>query len=511
MASFLIVGSGVAGALLARELLTGRADAEVTLLEAGPRIELGYRIWLDHLMAGASPYERFWEPEREEHERFGLRGSRLFVKGGTTNHWGGWSLRFKPEDFELHSRTGRGADWPIAYEDLASFYTRAETLLGIEGDSTDDDPPRFGDTFPFPAAPFTLNDRPVIEALESLDMSFGHMPMARNGDRCVTTGTCRVCPVNARYSASYDLALLESEYPRRLAIRTGAPVTEILMDAEARARGVGFLNRETGRPEEREGDAVIVCAGTIESAKLLLASAGPEWPEGVGNDSGHVGRHLVGHPVLFAEGVRPGNPERAEQELGFITLACRHFDSPEYQRGGKMLFARVGDDSRTFLEEEILANKPRAEIEEKMTSGIRLALEGSVEQFEVPGNRISLGEETRQPGLRATQIEFSPDETSVEAARAHARNLLDVLRAAGCREDSLDHVVLEPDGAHAVATCRMSVSDTDGVVDRDLRVHGTENVFVCSNGVFPNVTAVNPTLTVAALAVRLADHLRMES
>ena len=507
MARILIVGSGVAGTLLARRLLEGDGDLEVAVFEAGPRLDVGYRTWLDRLMAGGNPYQKFWEPPRDEHQRFGLRGSRLFVKGGTTNHWGGWSLRFKPEDFELKSRTGRGADWPISYEELAPSYTLAETLLGIEGDSDDDDPPRYGDRFPFPAAPFTLNDMPMIEAFEDLDMAYGHMPMARNADRCVTTGTCRVCPVKARYTASHDLAELESEHPRRLTVRTGSPVTEVLMESKERARGVRFLDRATGRLEEAQGDHVVVSSGTVESAKLLLASTGAGWLDGVGNDSGHLGKHLVGHPLIFAEGVRPGNPDRAEQELGFITLACRHFDTPEHQREGKMLFARVGDDSKTFFEREIMSNVPRVDIERQMTSGLHLAVEASVEQFESPENRVSLGGDTDQPGLRATQIEFGVDETTQKAMATHTENLLRVLRTAGCSEESLFHVLLKPDGAHAVSTCRMSALDTDGVVDPDLRVHGTENVYVCSNGVFPNVTAVNPTLTVAALAVRLGDHL----
>jgi choline dehydrogenase-like flavoprotein len=109
--------------------------------------------------------------------------------------------------------------------------------------------------------------------------------------------------------------------------------------------------------------------------------------------------------------------------------------------------------------------------------------------------------------LRATQIEFTPGESTAKALETHTQNLLKILRAAGCSEASLFHQLIKPDGAHAVSTCRMSGSESDGVVDGDLRVHGTENVFVCSNGVFPNVTAVNPTLTVAALAVRLAEHL----
>ncbi len=508
MATILIVGSGVAGTVLARQLLSAGDDHDVTMLEAGPdRATNNYRAWLDYLMADPSPYEQFWEPPRTEHERFGLRGSRLFVKGGTTNHWGGWSLRFKPEDFELGSRTGNGADWPIGYDDLAPYYGQAEILLGIEGDSDNDDPPRYGDRFPFPAAPYTLNDMPVIEALESLGMSYSHMPMARNADKCLTTGTCRYCPVNARYSATFDLTELQSEYGARLRVLTGSPVTEILMDGKRRARGARFLDMASGESKSIEGDSVAICSGTVESTKLLLASAGSDWPEGIGNDSGHVGRHLIGHPLIFAEGTRPGNPERAHQELGFITLASRHFDTPEWQREGKMLFARVGDSGETFLEREILANVPRAEIEDKMASGMHLALEASVEQFESPGNGVRLGGETEQPGLRATQIDFAVNETTQRALETHRQHLIDVLRAAGCPQDSIRTELIKPDGAHATSTCRMSASDDDGVVDRDLRVHGTDNLYVCSNGVFPNVTAVNPTLTVAALAARLADHL----
>ncbi len=149
MKSIIIVGSGIAGALFARKLLQTNNDCHITIFEAGPDFKTGdYRKWLDHLMANTSPYRAFLDDPRTENQYFGLRGSRLFVKGGTTNHWGGWSLRFKPEDFELKSRTGMGADWPITYKELSSYYTQAEFLLGIEGDSYKDDPPRYGEKFP---------------------------------------------------------------------------------------------------------------------------------------------------------------------------------------------------------------------------------------------------------------------------------------------------------------------------------------------------------------------------
>ena len=394
------------------------------MLEAGPAFEPGsYRVWLDHLMAGADPFGAFWDDPRTEHEEFGLRGSRLFVKGGTTNHWGGETPRFKPEDFELRSRTGLGADWPISYDDLSPYYARAESLLGVAGDSDDDDPPRHGMKYPFPAAPFTLGNRPMIETYERLRMAYSHMPVARNGDKCITTGTCDYCPVNARYSASYDLMLLQDEYDGRLEVRTEAPALSLLMDGKKHAGGVSFLNHETGARETLEGDAVVVCGGTVESAKLLLASTPSDWPDGVGNASGHVGRHLVGHPLVSVGGVRPGNPDKLDQELvGIVTLLCRHFDTPEYQREGKLLFT-MSDRSTTLFEREILANVSRAEIDAKMTSELPLSIGGSFEQFESPENRVSLGAGTTRHGLATTEIEFGANATTRKAHEAHAQRL----------------------------------------------------------------------------------------
>ena len=508
MKSIIIVGSGVAGALLARQLLKTK-DCHITMFEAGPDFKTGkYRVWLDLLMANKNPYRAFLDESQKENKYFGLRGSRLFVKGGTTNHWGGWSLRFKPEDFELKSRTGIGADWPITYDALSPYYTQAEFLLGIEGDSNNDDPPRYGQKFPFTAAPFTLNDMPIIEALTELGMSHSHMPMARNGDKCVTTGTCRYCPVNARYSAAFDLAELEKEYGNKLDIRTKSPVLKIVMDDKKQARGVSFLNRKTGRNESMEGDTVVICSGTVESTKLLLASANTDWTEGIGNDSGHVGNHLVGHPLISAEGIRPGNPKKIEQELDFVTLACRHFDTPQYQKDGKMLIARIGDSGKTFLEREILANASRAKINTKMASSMKFEFYASVEQFESPENRVRLGgTNTGKFGLPGTVIDFSVNEITRKVLQTHAQNLKRILKAAGCKEDSIKASLGKPTGAHLTSTCRMSSSDTDGVVDKNLQVHGTDNLYLCSNAVFPNGTAINPTLTLGALAVRLAHHI----
>ena len=130
-----------------------------------------------------------------------------------------------------------------------------------------------------------------------------------------------------------------------------------------------------------------------------------------------------------------------------------------------------------------------------------------MEQFESPENRVSLGGGATRHGLPTTEIEFGVHDVTKASHEKHAQTLAGILKAAGCKENTIRVRLMNPDGAHATSTCRMSVSDADGVVDRNLRVHGTDNLYVCSNAVFPNVAAANPTLTLTALAVRLAEHI----
>ena len=499
MKKIIIVGSGVAGTILARQLLA-IGDVEINMFEAGPKFKPGdRRIWLYDLYG---PY--IDDPGlKVGHKNMKVFGARLFMKGGTTNHWGGLTPRFKPEDFQLKSRTGYGADWPISYKDLAPYYTKAETLLGITGDSDVDNPPRFGDRFPFAPPPFTLGDGMLIKVLKSLEISYGHAAVARNGNRCITTGTCNYCPMNARYTALYDLVQLQLEYEDKLILKTESPVTKIIMDCKKRATGVEFLNLKTSNHDSMEADTVIIASGTIESAKLLLASATKEWSEGIGNDSDHVGRHVVGHPLMSATGIREGNPDKFTTELGFTSLLSRHFDSPEYQPKGKMWFSpKVGSNSS--IERGILSNMSRADINKRMTSEMNISIGGEMEMFESTSNRISLGSGKTKHGLYTTKMEFKIKEINIKTRQEHAETFTKILKAAGCKEDSIETWVGDPDGAHASGTCRMSSADADGVVDPNLQVHGTDNLYVCSNAVFPSIAAANPTLTVSALAIRLA-------
>jgi choline dehydrogenase-like flavoprotein len=143
----------------------------------------------------------------------------------------------------------------------------------------------------------------------------------------------------------------------------------------------------------------------------------------------------------------------------------------------------------------------------KMISEMAISLGGEMEQFEHTENRVSLGSGTTKHGLPTTKIEVGIHEINLKTQREHVQTFVKILKTAGCKEDSIETGALNPDGAHASGTCRMSISDADGVVNTNLQVHGTDNLYVCSNAVFPSIAAANPTLTLGALAIRLSEYI----
>ena len=233
---FVLVGSGVAAASVATELLANDDGATVVVLEAGPPVAMGdYRSWLDYLTTRRTPYDKRGDAKSDFEAPPGsldLIGARLFAKGGTTLHWSGWTPRFRPEDFRLHTNTGRALDWPMSYDDLEPYYTRAEHFLGVAGDSAQASPPRGSGDYPFSPPPFAQKDAPVIDALDSLGVSYAHLPIARFGDRCQTTGTCMYCPHAARYHALMSWSILEAKYPARLRVNTGVVAEEVVFSSK---------------------------------------------------------------------------------------------------------------------------------------------------------------------------------------------------------------------------------------------------------------------------------------
>jgi choline dehydrogenase-like flavoprotein len=516
---YILIGSGVAATLVADRLLEENALASILVLEAGKRIpSRNRRSWWNLVLDRKAPYVSTYDrddkedPQRESHTVgntfWGFRESRVRAYGGSTMHWGGWALRYKEEDFHCRTNTGRGANWPFGYDTLESWYALAEQMLGVGGSDLGQTGPRRSGGFPLPHYPWSANEAELAaKAFPAIGLVPGYMPIARF-KRCMTTGTCKYCPIGARYSAQdhFDELLFEPRH-RNIHLRTEAPVRRILAERH-RAYGVEYFDAAQQDWTVAHGQRIIVCAGTYESTKLLLASTTPEWPAGLGNRYDQVGRFIVTHLMMMVEATRPDNTDRLFQEYDFPTLMSRTWDTETRQAEGKVFVFNNRGLPRIDFENMMVAGKTREEIDAVAAGARKAGLHAFIEEFGDAENRLTIGKGTGFLGLPQTRINFtrrSPPAFHRTVERVKLE-LLNGLKAAGyVPPDKLS--TENPRGDHASGTCRMGVSPDTSVVNSDLAVHAIENLYVCSNAVLPNAAAVNPTLTLAALALRLGTRL----
>lgn len=421
----------------------------------------------------------------------------------------------KPEDFYLYTNTGGGGDWMVDYDDLETYYCDAEKFLGVGGDSGEKWMYR-SKPFPLPPFPYLAADEEFIEAFEANGVVPGRMPLARFG-KCMTTGTCRYCPVGARYSAQYTNEALEDRY-RDYEIRTGCVVTRILVDKKRKVCGVEYLQMDaeydSKRAERRtvHGETVILCAGAIESPKLLMLSTSSEYQHGIGNDNDLVGRYLVSHSFIGVTGTAVKNERKLISEFNFPTLMSRTFDTESYQGGGKICLFRdqVLPGQMGGWSSYMQKNTSRKAMDEAATGPRQTGLSAFFEEKGHRSNYLkpSTGR-TNQFGMPLTEVHFDRDTQVMLNMNRRLEKMTEIFSYMSDYKQT-ETVIEGAVGYHASGTCRMGATPEDGVVDGDLRVHDVDNLYVCSTAVFPSVGAVNPTLTLVALAFRLADHLSGE-
>ncbi|MCA9185230.1 MAG: GMC family oxidoreductase [Pirellulaceae bacterium] len=510
-----IVGSGVAGAVVAQRLLEADPKTSIAVIEAGPRVPLkDRRRWWDFVSTAENPYEKYHdlalgrENQSVGDETWVFQESRLMGRGGSTVHWGGWALRFKEEDFQTCSRTGRGADWPISYDELEPYYGLAEHLLGVSGKAEDSHGkvnPRRSSEYPLDAFPFVVADRPMIHAFENEGISYGHMPMARFR-KCMTTGTCRYCPFGARFTAAYMWDAMEAnpQY-ENLRMFPDSPCERLVCGDRRSVRAIEIRDPKSGDISRIEAEKFVIASGSYESPKLLQRSESQYWPSGIGNDFDLVGRFLISHPFLHVRAAFPSNANRWNQELDFPTLMSRHYDSPDEQPQGKLFLFKDRSRPSLDLASMMINGKRRVEINRASIGPMEFELQGFMEEFSNFDNRVTVGEGRNRAGMPQTKVNFSRNTDFRDRAATRLAIMERIVRIMGAK--IAVSAVRTQRGDHAASTCRMGSSPADSVVDRNLQVHDVENLWICSNAVFPTGAAVNPTLTLTALATRLGDHL----
>jgi len=512
-----VIGSGPAGALVAYTLAS--RGHTVVVLEAGKRFDRDddVRRMEDSLRPGHGAKE-VWKigGERDAYASSGdrhypLNAARVKGIGGSTLHWQGMVMRLHEKDFEMETRHGVGRDWPLSYDDLRPYYARAEHEMGVAG--TDDNPyaPPRDEPFPLPAFEPSYSDTLFAEAVEELGLEIHSVPNARNSEpyddrsACVGYGTCQpVCPSGAKYTA--DVHVRKAEEEGAVVIdRAQVERLETDSDGDAVEAAVYTTPRATHR---QEADVFVVACGGVETPRLLLLSRDEHNPDGLGNSSGMVGKYFTEH--LFAGGGGIVDERTRQNHVGFVTSESHAlYDSEEpTPLGTKLEFFNYAGPSPAIS--AMNADDWGDSLLESLRDeyGNHVAIGGLVEQLPDEDNRVTLDKtKTDNLGNPVPDVRWSVGDREAEAIRAANEVQHDIL-------DAMDASVgwtAGPENTgpayHHMCTTRMGHHADESVVDPQTKAHDLENMYLTSSSVFVTAGAVNPTLTIAALALKTADHV----
>src|SRR3989440_3623652 len=318
-----IVGSGAGGGMAAYALT--QAGADVIVLEAGipwdNAKDSAMLTWpYESPRRGGSTKERpfgefdacigGWDIEGEPYTT--ARGTdfnwwRARMVGGRTNHWGRISLRFGPYDFKRKSRDGLGDDWPISYEDVAPYYDKIDRLIGVFG-SKETLPNEPDGVFLPPPRP-RCHELLVKQAADKLRITcipsrLSILTRPLNGRApCHYCGQCnRGCRVNANFTST-NVLIAPALATGRLTLVTNAMAREVTVDKAGRASGVAYVDKTTGSDRHVRAKVVVLAASALETARLLLNSKSPSFPNGLANGSGTAGKDITPNPPAGGGGV----------------------------------------------------------------------------------------------------------------------------------------------------------------------------------------------------------------
>ena len=490
-ADLAIIGAGAAGITIAREF--AGTGVKIALIESG-----GFDFDADT--------QALYEGELGG-LNYTLDGSRLRYFGGSTNHWGGWCRPLEKEDFEKRDWVPHSG-WPISRADLDPYYPRAAEIVQLHSTNFDDPEGWQSDK---PIQPMPLAGDEVMTRF------FIYSPPTRFGE--VYRSDIKKAENISCYLHSNVLEIVPTE--------NAAEVDHLKV---ATLDGNGF----TVKPK-----MVVLATGGIENARMLLLSNSVA-KDGLGNQNDMVGRYFMEHPhipypadiLITDEKLVPFFYRNYTPVNKAVMRGCFMF-TPQYlertgRRGTVMTFypreeikadyTPAKDDkdpARQYYPDILQAIRSSTALPAKNDAlGWRFGIGCASEQEPNPDSRITLSDEKDALGLRRTKLTWllkGADATSLH------QNVRALARAWGgwgegririLFKDRAEWTEAEGWGNHHMGSTRMSADPKQGVCDADCRIHGMSNLYIAGSSVYPTTGTVNPTLTIVALAVRMADHLK---
>jgi choline dehydrogenase-like flavoprotein len=492
-----IIGSGAAGAVLAKEL--AEAGMAVVVLEAGEWLDTRTDYVNDELsMLGRIDWDGLRITDGADPLQLGRVNTGRAV-GGTTVHYTAVTLRLDPADLRTDSTDGVGVDWPFSYDELAPYYAEVERTLPVSGPRRSVWPS--GAPYPHGELPWSSKDHVLGAGLDKVGYRTEMTPHAvatgpvDGRSACMYYGFCiDGCKSDAK--GSVNVNYLPKAVAAGAEIRPGCFATRIETEND-RATGVTYLC--DGDERFQPADRVFVCCYAIETPRLLLNSGN------LANSSDQVGRNLMVHSGPIAYG-------RFDQPVdSFITPPVGILTRDPYGTQPGRDFLR-GYLFNTYAQFPIAFGRALASANPDLWGEDLIAvldeyshwglLAGLGEVLPDPGNRVTLADEVDEHGVPVARVTFSYGDND--------RVLIDAIRQDGARimEAAGATRLLYNDGNHhLLGTCRMGADPATSVVDPDCRAHDVDNLWICDGSIFPTAGAVNPSLTIQANATRAARRL----
>lgn len=542
----IVVGSGAGGAMAAYELT--RQGVPVLLLEAGrdydPKTETPmFKLQADAPLLGAGTIDKDfgyydatvdggWTVPNEPYtsaEGTEFKWWRARMLGGRTNHWGRYALRFSEHDFKGKSRDGLGADWPFEYQELAPWYDKTETLVGVCGTNTglDDMPPSPEGVLQPPPTPRVPE---LLIAAAAKKLGIPAVPMHRavltqpkdNRAACFYATPCgHGCSIGAAFQTTTSLIPM-AKATGLLTVLTNAMVREVTTDDKGQVTGLVYVDKTSGKDVTLVSDVVILAASACESARILLNSKSAKHPNGLANSSGQVGRNLMdstganlgavvpalkGRPRYNEDGHTAnhlfipwwGHQAQAKGELDFprgyhLELGGR-FSEPGAGFGGKL--QGFGTDLRK-------------QVEQNYGSYVGFALRGEM----VPNEHcyMDIDPEVKDKwGIPVARFHWQWSEHELKQVAHGLRTIKAILETMGATVAELpkpeDAILKGGEIIHEVGSIRMGADPKQSVTNQWGQSWDCPNLFVMDGGVFASNPHKNCTLTIMTLAMRNSDYL----
>ena len=489
-----IIGSGAGGGTVAQALAP--SGAGILLLERGGFVPREPENW--------DPTAVWRDLRYRTTEQWLDRDGRPFLPythycvGGNTKFWGSVLYRLRKEDFEaVEHLDGVSPAWPIDYATLEPYYARAERLYQVHGAAGDDptEPPR--GPYPHPPIPHAPEIAATVERLREQGLHPSPLPLGLidpgEPDGCILCNTCNSFPCQRHAKSEADVCCVRpATGEENVTLWTGAFARRLLTDASGR-RVVAVEVERDGETLRVEAPLVVVACGAVNSAALLLRSAGDRHPDGLGNSSGLVGRRYMAHLATMMQGFHPLRINRAvfQKTVGINDF---YFGGPHT----RYPLGQIQSQGRTHgvMGQTVVPWVPLWAYDAWMARGVDwLALS---EDLPRPDNRVTVGADGR------IRLEYRPNN-----GRAHRRLVLEmrrILRRLGYWV-IMTHSHKAKNTTHQCGTLCFGTDPRTSVLDAYCRSHDVENLFVVDASFFPSSAAVNPGLTIAAQALRVADHI----